>query len=358
MNDRKTYAAYATRQSVGRPYPDDADPYRSDFRRDIGRVLYSRAFRRLAFKTQVFSPSEGDDYRNRLTHTLETAQIARSTAEALGLNEDLAEAIALAHDLGHPPFGHQGEAVLDELMKPYGGFDHNLQNLRVVMLLEIKSDRFRGLNLTFETLYGIAKSPAATAFLEQTYGRPPEQRIESVEARIAHYADDLAYTATDFDDFAHYHRLGLDDLRALPLALIRRCLPGEVQDVRIAVSLCVRNLVSTLVTDLIGHSEARLAAVGGRDASRAAVLPLIGLSPDMNRDYAELASFLRKHMYLDANLKAESLRGAEALKVLFASEARRKGYAPDDEDAFRALCDTLSGLTDRFAVKAAEGGEG
>ncbi len=343
-------ADYAVRESQGRRYPTEPDPYRSDFQRDIGRILYSKAFRRLAFKTQVFSPYEGDHYRNRLTHTLETAQIARVTASQLHLNSELAEAIALAHDLGHPPFGHQGEDILDGLMENYGGFDHNFQNLRIVIFNEIKSDRFPGLNLTFETLVGLAKGAAARTYLRELYRFDDLSRFDSAEAAVAHLADDLAYTATDFDDYARYHDLSIADLHALPLTLVKRCLPTQVEDPRIAISVCVRNLVSTLVADAITHTKEKVEQAGGPQASRNAVIHAIGLSDEMRPLYGELAAFLRKNMYLDASLKQETLRGAELLQGLFKMEAERRKLDPNDREGYLDLCDYLSGMTDHFAL--------
>ncbi len=346
-------AKYATFQSIGRRYNSDADPTRSDFRRDIGRVLYSKAFRRLAFKTQVFSPSEGDHYRNRLTHTLECAQIARVVAEQLGLCPELAEVIALAHDLGHPPFGHQGEDVLERLMKPFGGFDHNLQNVRVVTLIEVKSSLYPGLNLTYETITGIAKSKRAKRFLKHLYGLSTEHQIETAEAAVADYADDLAYTATDFDDFARYHNLSMDELKGLDLELIRRCLPTDVPDARIAVSMCVRNLVSVLVSDLIATSRSRIEQAG-QDADIASIIPLLGLSDDVRLPYKQLGAFLRKRMYQDANLKADIQRGAALLEDLFHYEVQRRHLLKDDVEGHLDVCDYISGMTDRFALKKAD----
>ena len=347
-------AWYATSHSVGRRHKTAPDPYRGEFRRDIGRVLYSRAFRRLAFKTQVFSPSKSDHYRNRLTHTLETAQIARVAAENLGLNGELAEAIALAHDLGHPPFGHQGEAVLDRLMAVYGGFDHNLQNVRIVTMLEVKADRFPGLNLTWETIYGIAKSGAARDFIRRLYNLPPEHRIDTAEARVADLADDMAYTATDFDDYACYRELSIADLRAMDLELIARALPEGVGDVRIAVSMCVRNLVSMLVSDMIAASRERIESLNPQTSTNREVIKRIGLSDEIGREYDQLARFLRRNMYDDARLKAETLHGARALETLFEEERKRRRLSPGDREGFFDLCDYISGMTDRYALARVE----
>lgn len=346
-------AAYAVGGSSGRRYETEPDPYRSDFRRDLGRVLYSRAFRRLAFKTQVFSPSEGDHYRNRLTHTLETAQIARSVAEELFLNEELAEVIAMAHDLGHPPFGHQGEYVLNELMADYGGFDHNLQNVRIVTLTEVKSASFPGLNLTYDTLFGIAKSKAAKDFLTALYKLPADRLTPSCEARVADLADDLAYTATDFDDYASYHGLSTEAIMELDLSLVTRNLPEGVKDGRIALSMCVRNIVFTLVTDLIETSGKRIQEIGGKDAPMEKALECIGLSGEIGAEYNELASFLGMDMYQDSSLKAAPLEGAEVLEIIFNAESKRRKLERSDREGHMDLCDFIAGMTDRYAIRHA-----
>jgi dGTPase len=350
-----TLAQYAVRQSAGRRYPTEPDPFRNEFRRDIGRILYSKAFRRLAFKTQVFSPSEsGDHYRNRLTHTLETAQIARVAAEQLSLNAELAEVIALAHDLGHPPFGHQGEDVLNRMMRPYGGFDHNLQNVRIVTLLEVKSDRFFGLNLTYETLFGIAKGAEARRFISSLYDMTGNTESLTCEARVADWADDLAYTATDFDDYARYHHLTVDALRGMDLALIRRCLPKDVADVRIAISMCTRNLVSVMVTDFIETSRTAIAALAGAETPSLSAYNAIGLSDEIGAEYRELNQFLRTRMYHDADLKAEIMKGAAVLETIFNFEAQRRRLRKKDPEGYLDLCDYISGMTDRFALTYAQ----
>ena len=347
-------ADYATRHTIGRRYGTRPDPHRSDFERDIGRILYSKAFRRLAFKTQVFSPSEGDHYRNRLTHTLETAQIARVVARRLRLDASLAEAIALSHDLGHPPFGHQGEQVLDDLMAPYGGFEHSPQNIRIVTLMEVKDARFPGLNLTYECIYGIAKSDGARAFLCQLYDLPESHRIETGEAQVANLADDLAYTATDFDDFSSYHNLSLEEIRNLKLELVDRCLPKQINNIRIAVSMCVRNMVSVLVGDLIETSLANIEAAGGKRATCEQVIAAIGLSPAIDKEYRQLATFLQTHMYHDAELKVKTTRGAESLRLLFAHEVEKRRLPPDDPEKYHDLCDYIAGMSDHYVFEQCE----
>lgn len=345
-------ASYAVARSEGRLIPEAPDPYRSDFRRDIGRVLYCKAFRRLAFKTQVLSPIEGDHWRNRLTHTLECAQIARVAAEALQANADLAEAVALAHDLGHPPFGHQGERVLNEQMAAFGGFDHNLQNLRVVALLEVKSPIHKGLNLTFETLAGIAKSPGAKRFLIGELGLGEEHSAPSFEAHLADWADDLAYCAADFDDFARYHELSAADLRRLDLALVRRAWPKEEGQSAMLISQLTRNLVSLLVTEFIDHTRAGLLRLAGPQTPREEAIRAIGLGPLLEEEYTQLLGFLNARMYSDADLKAEARHGAESLRQLFRREASARGLEAFDRAGHLALCDYLSGMTDRYALAA------
>lgn len=348
-------AAYALAASKGRLTPEAKDPYRSEFRRDIGRVLYCKAFRRLAFKTQVLSPIEGDHWRNRLTHTLECAQIARVAAEALGANPELAEAVALAHDLGHPPFGHQGERVLNEQMKAFGGFDHNLQNLRVVAMLEVKSPLHAGLNLTIETLCGIAKSPGAKRFLCEELSLDTNDLVPSFEASLADWADDLAYCAADFDDYARYHELSGADLRGLDLALIKRAWPAQEGGSAVLISQLTRNLVSLLVGALIDHTRQGLDALYGAATPTIQACAAIGLDPSVGADYEQLVRFLNTRMYSDMNLKAEARFGAESLRLLFCREAEQRGLAPDDRPGHLALCDHLSGMTDRYALTAASG---
>ncbi|RMF68783.1 MAG: dNTP triphosphohydrolase, partial [Alphaproteobacteria bacterium] len=268
-------ASYAARGSLsrGRLHPEAESPTRSPFQRDRDRIIHSTAFRRLEYKTQVFVYHEGDHYRTRLTHSLEVAQIARSLARALNLDEDLAEACALAHDLGHPPFGHAGEAVLDEMMSDYGGFDHNAQTLRIVTMLERRYAAFAGLNLTFETLEGLAKHNGPLdpdgrdgAVLRTVEDAGIAEHIAPalwppLEAQLAAIADDVAYTAHDIDDGLRAGLFALDALEALqltasPLAEVRRLDPASRT---IAVHELGRRVIDRLVRDLLDETRRRIA---------------------------------------------------------------------------------------------------
>ena len=352
MKHDVTIPACAVRQSLGRRYEGDApDPYRDEFQRDVGRILYSKAFRRLAYKTQVLSPIEGDHFRNRLTHTLEVAQMAKAISRSLGLNETLTEALALAHDLGHPPFGHQGEAVLNRLLADYGGFDHNLQNLRIVTILEKKSHHYPGLNVTLETLWGIAKGEKGKQFLRELYGVEPQDEVFTVESRVSDLADDFSYTVHDLDDFVRYHGLTLDDVRRLPLRLVREQLPDAPVDLNTAMSMWMRNAINLLVTDAIETSRERMADVIDNPDPHI-VAERIGLSPAVEEPYQALRHFLRTKMYGDINLKGETMRGTLVLEQLFHHFAKKWDLTPGDTQGHLRLSDYLSGMTDRYAVAA------
>ncbi|MGI8748177.1 MAG: dGTP triphosphohydrolase, partial [Deinococcus sp.] len=287
----RTLAPYATlsRDSRGREYLEGESLRRTPFQKDRDRVLHTTAFRRLEYKTQVFLNSQGDHYRTRLTHTLEVAQVARSVALSLGLNEALCEAIALAHDLGHPPFGHAGEAILSRLMSGHGGFDHNAQTLRLVTVLEERYRDFPGLNLTRETLDGLAK-----------HQRLPSGQ-HSLEAQLVNIADGLAYSVHDLDDGLRSGLIDVRDLRGLPLwdelsdqlALDPVRLNGGER------ALLQRELLGSLITDLSEASAERLEAleIGSRDAVAAHPGPLMGLSPAVREKLDGLNRFLRAGLY-------------------------------------------------------------
>ncbi len=342
---------FAVKETQGRIHGvTNQEDFRSPWRRDVGRILYSRAFRRLALKTQVFSPIEGDHFRNRLTHTLETTQIATHIAEHLRLNRELTEAIALAHDLGHPPFGHQGEEMLDELMKEHGGFDHNFQNIRIVTLIEIKSDHYPGLNLTWETLAGIAKSASAKKFLAELYRRPIEDTQPSLEARIADLADEMAYTVHDLDDYVRYHRMGFAGLKQLDLAIVQRNLPPRNASIKVAMGILVRNLVNLLVTSLLKQSQKEFE----RDPlpeTREDALKCLTFPDDIAEEYRELRHFLRTNMYHNENLKGQTVRGCRVLKLVFERLIEERNLQPNDERGYQKLCDYVSGMTDRYLLR-------
>jgi dGTPase len=354
-------APYAVRsgESLGRVHPEPDHAYRTAFQRDRDRIVHSRAFRRLEYKTQVFVYREGDHYRNRLTHTLEGSQISRTIARALRLNEDLSEAVALAHDLGHTPFGHAGERVLAELMRNDGGFDHNRQSLRIVDLLEDRYPGFRGLNLTSETREGILKHGSQW---EHPVPLPDTASQPSLEAQVADAADEIAYTNHDLDDGLRSALLttaSLDDVR-----LWREThdqVRAELGDVPEAVlhAQTVRALINLLVTDLVESSCARLAkaGVGSVDAVRSTPERLIGVSPELERAKQELKGFLYENLYDHPHVREMSDSGSRILGDLFKVFRDdptllpihvRDRFAEDGEA--RAIADYAAGMTDRFAM--------
>jgi dGTPase len=380
---RAPYAADPER-GRGRLHAEPPSATRSDFRRDCDRIIHSSAFRRLAYKTQVFIPHEGDHYRTRLTHTLEVTQIARSLARALGLDEDLAEGSALAHDLGHPPFGHAGERALDRCLADHGGFDHNAQTLGVVTRLERRYADFDGLNLTWDTLEGLVKhngpltdragAPvgryAARGVAAAILDYCGEQDLElwrhgSAEAQAGAIADDIAYDAHDIDDGLRAGLFAIDDLGSLPfvgelLAEVDRLHPG-LEPARRAHEL-VRRLITRMIEDVLAESARRLAAIGARSAAdiRDAGGPVVAFSPAMAATDRAIKAFLLPRMYRHERVM-RIMRDAEGLVGdLFAHysvdsqtlpEEWRNGLAgADDGQRARHIADFIAGMTDRFAL--------
>jgi len=358
-------APYACRplQSRGRRVSEPAAPDRSDFQRDRDRIVHSSAFRRLVYKTQVFLNHEGDLFRTRLTHSLEVAQLARSVARNLGLNEDLTEAIALAYDLGHTPFGHAGQDTLNECMRDAGGFEHNLQSLRVVDWLERRYARFHGLNLCFETREGIlkhcsrrhaelldAREPdgVATRFLRG--GQP------SLEAQLCNLADELAYCAHDIDDGVRSGLLPLASLDEQPLmarlvAEVRREEAAELAP-RVLLYTALRRLLRHCVTDLHDATQQRLRQhrPDSVDAVRACP-PLVGFSAELAAQLAELKRFLFARLYRHPQVESQRELAQTVLRELFAVYCADGVPEPRDEDPRRAVADYLAGMTDRFAIR-------
>ncbi|MFC4456078.1 deoxyguanosinetriphosphate triphosphohydrolase [Deinococcus sonorensis] len=348
-----TLAPYATLSghSRGRVYPEPESQRRTTFQKDRDRILHTTAFRRLEYKTQVFLNSTGDHYRTRLTHTLEVAQVARSVALSLGLNETLSESIALAHDLGHPPFGHAGERILNGLMERHGGFDHNRQTLRIVTELEDRYPDFPGLNLSLETLEGIAKhEPLAS----QT-GMP------SLEAQLVNIADGLAYSAHDLDDGLRSGLITPADLRGLPLwehLLARLNLSPEhlsEKDRRVLQ----RELLGWLITDLSEASHARLVQHRIESPQQVQQHPelLMGFSETMRPLLSELNRFLRAQLYHHWQVERQVAQAEHALGGLFRAYLRRPAMLPPaarartaQEGLERVVCDYLAGMTDRYAA--------
>jgi dGTPase len=371
-----SYAASAV-PSRGRRYEEPECTARSPFQRDRDRILHSTAFRRLTHKTQVFLFHEGDHYRTRLTHTLEVAQIARTISRQLRLDEDLAEALALAHDLGHPPFGHAGERALDAAMKAYGGFDHNAQSLRAVIHLERKYLAFDGLNLTWEALEGLAKhngpvaAPKGAAVLkvirplEEWCGLEPS-RWASAEAQVAALSDDIAYVTHDVDDGLRAGVIGMDDLESVAVAgdAVREAgLPSERRTSGRAVFEVTRRMITRLIRDVVGTSREALAGLAPedpddiRDAGRAVVL----FSAPLEADLASLKRFLLGRVYRHERVMRVMSRAETIVTDLFhrymaderaMPEAWRAAAAGGNERRrARVIADFVAGMTDRYAIE-------
>ncbi len=377
---RRALAPYACdpARSRGRRYPEPESRLRSPFQRDRDRIVHSTAFRRLEYKTQVFVNHEGDHFRTRLTHTLEVAQIARTAARALALDEDLAEAVALAHDLGHSPFGHAGEEALDVALARWGGFDHNAQTLRVITRLECRYAEFDGLNLTWETLEGVVKHNGPFAGL--LAGRPPayvaayatQHDLElgsqpSAEAQVAALADDIAYTNHDLDDGLRASLFTLQDVAALPLAgpilqEVTARYPG-LETPRL-IHETLRRLIDAMVTDLVGETRRRLEALAPAavEQIRAAPEPVVGFSPKVETALRDLRRFLQAHMYGHHRVKQMARKARRVVRELFEGlheqperlppDWRARAQIGDGARTAEAIADYIAGMTDRFALDA------
>lgn len=358
----RSLAPYGVRSknSKGRAYLDNEPDYRTAFQRDRDRILHTTAFRRLEYKTQVFINYEGDYYRTRLTHTLEVAQIGRTIARALGVNEDLVEAICLAHDLGHPPFGHSGEAALARLMKDHGGFDHNKQSLRIVTELEQRYPEFPGLNLTWEVREGIVKHESEYDIADAS-AYNPELR-GNLETQIANVADELAYTAHDLDDGLRAGLLTPAMLDGLALwAILTETISWhgpELEDM--ARHRIIRRLVGMEVTDLIEATEARLRASGAKSAEDIQRLPynVIGFSEEMHRRNRELKDFLYNKMYRHYRVVRMQVKAERILSDLFDAYCSEPSTLPEHVQRTielrgleRTVCDYIAGMTDRYAIE-------
>jgi len=362
MTDLAPYAVTES-NSRGRKKVEDAPQGRSEFQRDRDRIIHSGAFRRLEYKTQVFVNHEGDLFRTRLTHSIEVAQIARSIARRLHLNEDLAEAISLAHDLGHTPFGHAGQDALNACMKTYGGFEHNLQSLRVVDKLEERYAEFDGLNLCFETREGILKHCSAdnAAKLGEVGERFLTNRRPSLEAQVANLADEIAYNNHDVDDGLRSGLIALEQLEAVPLVA------AQLNEVRLAypslperrvVHETVRRMINTLVTDLIRQSESNISTLAPGMLEQVRNAPaLIAYSPEINEQQRALKNFLRIHLYRHyrvLRMSAKAQRIISDLFEIFMSDSRLlppQFQRPAEQDRARAVADYIAGMTDRYAIR-------
>ncbi len=368
-----TLAPYAASEanSRGRRHPEPPPPYRSEYQRDRDRIVHSTAFRRLEYKTQVFVNHEGDLFRTRLTHSIEVAQIGRTIARALHLNEDLTEAIALAHDLGHTPFGHAGQDALNACMADYGGFEHNLQSLRVVDELEEKYADFPGLNLTFETREGILKhcSLENARHLGEIGRRFLERTQPSLEAQLANLADEIAYNNHDIDDGLRAGLLHIDGLRQIALFrehhdAVHRAHPQLAP--RRTIHEIVRRMINRLVSDLIETSRARLQAAGIRhiDDVRRWPEPLMGFSSEMAELNRDLKRHLRRHLYHHYRVERMTAKARRIVNELFDAFFHHPELLPDEHrhrahererqegtaGRARVVTDYIAGMTDRYAI--------
>jgi dGTPase len=355
--------AMRSRDSRGRRHPEPEHPFRMVFQRDRDRIIHSSAFRRLEYKTQDFVNHEGDNYPTRLTHTMEAAQVTRTLARALGLNEDLAETVALAHDLGHTPFGHAGERTLDRLMEHHGGFDHNGQSLRIVEVLEERYPNFRGLNLSWEVRDGIVKHSTR-------YDRPQVLEYDAslapcLEAQIVDFADEVAYNAHDVDDGLKSGMLDADELGTVPIwADAMREVSEEAPRASTAILhyQAVRRLIDWMVSDLTETLLGRLRddGIDTLDGVRAVKPRLVDFSPSMTARHLELKTFLYDRLYTHHRVTRMTQKADRIMSALFEvymTEPRQlpphvlRRTVEEDETVPRVIADYIAGMTDRFALE-------
>ena len=367
----RSLSVFASRpdRSRGRRHPEPPAPTRDDFQRDRDRIVHSTAFRRLVYKTQVFLNHEGDLFRTRLTHSLEVAQLGRSIARALGLNEDLVEAIALAHDLGHTPFGHAGQDALDACMAGHGGFEHNLQSLRMVDTLELRYPQYDGLNLSFETREGILKH-CSRANAERIEAAEPDgvarrfidRTQPSLEAQLCNLADAIAYNAHDIDDGVRSGLIGIEQLSEVELFEFHRQQAlseyPQLTGSRVLYET-IRRMLSAQVYDVIDATRAAIeaAAPSDADAVRRAP-PLVLFSPPMQAQSTALKRFLFANLYRHPRVMQTTLQAQDVVRELFAAYLSNTHEMPETfsqrVDAPRAVADYIAGMTDRFALREHE----
>jgi len=349
-----------SKDSRGRLFPEDEPDFRTRFQRDRDRVLHTNAFRRLEYKTQVFINYEGDHYRTRLTHTLEVAQIGRSIARALGGNEDLVETICLAHDLGHPPFGHSGEMVLNRLMNDHGGFEHNKQSFRIVTELENRYPEFPGLNLSWEVLEGIVKHETEYDVADARDFNP--QLRGHLEAQICNVADELAYTAHDLDDGLRSGLLQvhmLDDLDLWNLVVASVGWQGKILD-DLERHRLIRRLINLEVHDLIETTDQKIRSSNIKSVDELQRLPynVVSFSEEMHRRNRQLKDFLYNNLYRQYRVMRMSVKAEQIITKLFEAYLNEPLILPKKvQDTFqqrgvhRTICDYIAGMTDRFAIE-------
>ena len=360
--ESQTLASYAvhSKESKGRLHPEEEADFRPRFQRDRERILHTTAFRRLEYKTQVFINHEGDYYRTRLTHTLEVAQIGRSIARSLGLNEDLVETICLAHDLGHPPFGHSGESALSRLMKDFGGFNHNSQSLRIVTMLEARYPDFPGLNLSWEVLEGMVKHETDYDIAEAKQFNP--ELRGHLEAQIANLADDLAYTSHDLDDGLRSGMITPNQLDGIALwEIINESIGRRRSETLDSLSRhqIIRRLINFEVTDLIQSTDRYLRRSNVKTALDVQKLPfnVAGFSEDMYRRNRELKDFLFSNLYRHYRVVRMAAKSEIIVTELFNIYQANPKTLPTEVQEFipergleRTVCDYIAGMTDRFAI--------
>ena len=361
-NEWRVLAAFAqkSRDSRGRKYPESSHSYRTEFQRDRARIIHSRAFRRLEYKTQVFLNGTGDHLRTRLTHSIEVASISRTIARALSLNEDLAEAIALAHDLGHSPFGHSGEEMLAECMRHHGGFDHNRQSLRVVELLENAYPNFPGLNLTFEVREGLRKHQA---FYDAPTPGEEKYYCPSLEAQIANLADEITYYSHDLDDAVDFEILSAMQLEENEVwRRSHRSVLARYPDAREPElhKLIIRDIIDLEVQDVVATSAQSIADANVRSAEevRRQPVPLIRYSDDLFQANRALRKFLYQNVYYHPRVADVNRRACEMLRKIFEAyliNPDRLGEVAtkrvEAEGLHRTVCDYIAGMTDRYLME-------
>lgn len=361
-----TLASFAAHpeKTRGRKVIEQESPTRNVFQRDRDRIIHSTAFRRLEYKTQVFVNHEGDLFRTRLTHSIEVAQLTRGIARTLGLHEDLAEAIALAHDLGHTPFGHAGQDALNQCMRDYGGFEHNLQSLRVVDVLENRYASFDGLNLTFEVREGILKhcSRKNAEQLGDVGERFLRKESPSLEAQITNFADEIAYNNHDVDDGLRSGLISIQQLSGIQLfaenmAEVKR-LYGDIEEKRL-VHETIRRMINVLVVDLCEQSQQAIANLNPAtiDDVRKSPVYLVGFSQAIAEKNLELKQFLLKHLYRHYKVNRMSAKAGRIIEELFSAFIQSPNLMPHEhqqaakQDQARAVADYIAGMTDRYAIR-------
>ena len=364
----KKYSKIGLFKSKGRIYKESLSKYRSPFQRDRDRIVHSASFRRLKHKTQVFVNTTGDHYRTRITHSIEVAQIARSIARYLNLNEDLAETLSLAHDLGHTPFGHAGEDALNDCMEKYGGFDHNLQTLRIVMFLENKYLKFKGLNLSIETIEGLLKHNGPVEDLdlvENLIGIENFKKLinfntyPSLEAQISAISDDIAYNNHDIQDGINANLFKLEELIEINFFKdIYKNYKKKInkKNYKIAIYQIIRDSIDIMIKDLINNTKKNLShnkIETLRDISKTSFL-MVEFSDKLKNSENEIRYFLKTKMYNNKNVLGKNNKGKLIIKKLFNKiKQNPRKYIPKEElsmDKYRAISDFISGMTDRYAI--------